>query len=360
MSDRRAAAPKRRPAAGAKAAAARKTPSRAASAAAAPGPKTDAPPLRCAVIGAGRMGRLHAMKFAADAQWSLVAVVDSERESAQRVASEFGTEALTDYRELAGRIDAAAIAVPTALHHAVARDLLEAGVHLLIEKPITVTVAEADELIELARRKRLTLQVGHIERFNAALLALDLKRGAPRFVEAVRIAPFTTRGADVSVVLDLMIHDIDLILDLVDAEVERVDAVGTPVFTSDVDIANARLVFANGCVANVTASRVSQKVERKLRLFLADAYVSIDLANRAVQKVLIGERGAGGLPQVHSETLNFAAGDALAAEIRHFGDCIRSGTEPLASGVAARRALALAAQIGQLLNTGIGNAHTHD
>jgi predicted dehydrogenase len=317
-----------------------------------PGSTPGAPPLRCAVVGAGRMGRLHAMKLAADPQWSLVAVVDSEREVAQRVAAEFGTQALTDYKELAGRIDAAVIAVPTALHHAVARDLLEAGVHLLIEKPITATVAEADDLIALARRRCLTLQVGHIERFNAALLALGLKlaRGVPRFVEAIRIAPFTARGSDVSVVLDLMIHDIDLILALVDAEVERVDAVGMPVFTADIDIANARLVFANGCVANVTASRVSQKVERKLRLFMAESYVSVDLGDRTLYEVSVGERGAGGLPQTHCETRSFAHVDALVAELGHFADCIRSGAEPLASGVAARRALAVAAQIGRLLN----------
>jgi predicted dehydrogenase len=298
------------------------------------------------------MGRLHAMKLAADPQWSLVAVVDSEREVARRVAAEFGTQALSDHRQLAGRIDAAVIAVPTAGHHAVARDLLEAGVHLLVEKPITATVAEADELIELARRRHLTLQVGHIERFNAALLALDPRRGVPRFVEAVRIAPFSPRGADVSVVLDLMIHDIDLILALVDAEVERVDAVGTPVFTADIDIANVRLVFANGCVANVTASRVSQKVERRLRLFMTDGYVSVDLANRVLHQVRVGQRSEAEPPQLHSETLSLASNDALVAEIGHFAACIRSGAEPLASGVAARRALALAAQIGRLLEPG--------
>lgn len=332
----------------------------APAAAATPGPAAGAPPLRCAVIGAGRMGRLHAMKLAANPQWSLVAVVDTERAVAQRVAAEFGAQALSDHRKLAGRIDAAVIAVPTAQHHAVARDLLEAGVHLLVEKPITATVAEADELIELARRQRLTLQVGHIERFNAALLALDPRRGVPRFVEAVRIAPFSSRGADVSVVLDLMIHDIDLILDLVDAEVERVDAVGMPVLTADIDIANARLVFANGCVANVTASRVSQKVERRLRLFMTDGYVSVDLANRVLHQVRVGQPGEAGLPQMHCETLSLAREDALVAEIGHFAACIRSGAEPLASGVAARRALALAAQIGRLLEPGSRHAHPDD
>ncbi|HXF44814.1 MAG TPA: Gfo/Idh/MocA family oxidoreductase [Burkholderiaceae bacterium] len=309
--------------------------------------------LRCAVIGAGKMGSLHAQKYAAAPEWELVAVVDIDAAVAARVAQRVNAAALTDYREVLGTVDAVSVAVPTALHHRVARDFLAAGCHVLVEKPIAVTVAEADELIALARRMRCTLQVGHVERFNAAVLALDLERRRPRFIEATRIAPFSTRGADVSVVLDLMIHDIDLILALVDAEVERVDAVGTPVFTDDIDIANARLVFADGCVANVTASRVSQKVERKMRLFLADGYASIDFLNNVVQRVRLGEpRVVDGAPNALNETLTVDAGDALAAEIRCFGDCIRGGREPPTSGAAARRALALAARIGALLDRG--------
>ncbi len=309
--------------------------------------------LRCAVIGTGKMGRLHARKYAALPECELVAVVDRDGAVAAQAAAESGAEALTDYAPLLGCVDAVSIAVPTSLHHRVARDFLDAGAHVLVEKPITVTLEEADDLIELARRRRRVLQVGHIERFNAALMALDLERAPPRFIEATRIAPFSARGADVSVVLDLMIHDIDLILALVGADVERVDAVGTPVFTDDIDIANARLVFAGGCVANVTASRVSQKVERKMRLFLPDGYAAVDFQNRALQRVRLGEpRMRDGIPNVLTETRVFEGDDPLATEIRCFLACALSGAEPPTSGVTGRRALALAAQIGAALAAG--------
>lgn len=309
--------------------------------------------LRCAVIGAGKMGSLHAQKYAARPDCELVAVVDRDPAAAARCAAAAGAQALTDYRTLLGRVDAVSIAVPTSLHHRVARDFLAAGAHVLVEKPITATVEEADDLIALARRHRRVLQVGHIERFNAALMALDLRRAPPRFIEATRIAPFSARGADVSVVFDLMIHDIDLILALVDAEVERVDAVGTPVFTDDIDIANARLSFAGGCVANVTASRASQKVERKMRLFLPDGYAAVDFQNRSLQRVRLGEpRMRDGVPNVLTETQVFDGDDPLATEIGCFVDCVRGGTEPPTSGATGRRALALAARIGQMLTKG--------
>ncbi|MCC5793403.1 MAG: Gfo/Idh/MocA family oxidoreductase [Chromatiales bacterium] len=313
---------------------------------ASPGPE----PLRCAVIGSGYMGRLHASKFAASPDWKLVAVVDADPATAQAVAAECGTRSLSDHRELLGQVDAVSIAVPTSLHFGVARDFLEASTHVLLEKPITVTVAEADQLIALAAAQGLVLQVGHLERFNPALLALDVGRGQPRFIEATRLAPFSPRANDVSVVLDLMIHDIDLILDLVNADVERVDAVGTPVLTSDIDIANARLAFSNGCVANVTASRVSLKVERKLRMFLPDSYLSIDLRNRVASRHSRGQgEMAPGIPMIESEEHSFESGDALAAQAEHFARCIREGREPFASGVSGRRALAVAARIGELL-----------
>jgi len=326
-------------------------------------PATDLPRLRCAVIGVGKMGRLHALKYAAMPDWELVAVVDRDPAVAAQVASQVRARALTDYSELLGKVDAVSIAVSTPLHHGMAKDFLEAGAHVLVEKPITVHVEQADDLIRLARLHQRTLQVGHLERFNSALLAVDLDRAQPRFIEATRIAPFSPRGSDVSVVLDLMIHDIDLILDLVGAPVARIDAVGTPVFTDDIDIANARLAFANGCVANVTASRVSKKVERKMRLFLPDGYAAIDFLNHTVERVRLGEpRMQNGVPHVVSEKTSLEAGDPLAAQIRHFGECIRTGSEPLTSGTAARQALALAAQIGQILNRGVrdGDHHPHD
>jgi predicted dehydrogenase len=307
-------------------------------------------PLRCAVVGVGHMGRLHAQKYSASPDWDLVAVADIDSGAAERIASRTNSIPLVDYRELLGEVDAVTIAVPTPIHHQVARDFLSAGSHVLVEKPITSTIAEADDLIRIAREVDRTLQVGHVERFNSALMGLDLKHAQPKFIEAIRIAPFNVRGSDVSVVLDLMIHDIDLILDIVDAELVTVDATGSPVLSDDIDIANARLVFANGCVANVTASRVSLKRERTMRLFLQDSYTAIDFMNRTVRRYRVGKRGTDGSPpEVTNETLAFESADALETQLEHFAHSIRSGTEPPTSGAAARRALALAVRIGQLL-----------
>jgi predicted dehydrogenase len=242
--------------------------------------------------------------------------------------------------------------VPTSLHFQVARDFLDAGSHVLVEKPITVTVDEADELIDLARKRDRRLMVGHLERFNAALLGLDLVREKPLFIESHRLAPFNPRANDVSVVLDLMIHDIDIILDIVDSEVERIDAKGVTVLTSDTDIANARITFRNGSVANVTASRASLKVERKMRMFMPNRYISVDFQNRVLAQYRKGEREMfPGVPEITSEESVFENGDALMEEIRHFVECIREGREPLVSGIAGRRALATATEITRLLKT---------
>lgn len=306
--------------------------------------------LKCAVIGVGYLGKFHAQKYATLEDSELVAVVDSHPETARTVAEQNGTRALTDYRELLGRVDAVSIVVPTRLHFQVARDFLAAGAHVLVEKPITVTTDEADELIRIAREKNLRLMVGHLERFNAALLGLDLAHDKPLFIESHRLAPFNPRANDVSVVLDLMIHDIDIILDIVDSEVERIDAKGVTVLTSDTDIANARITFKSGCVANVTASRVSLKVERKMRMFMPNCYVSVDFQNRVLARHRKGEKEMfPGVPEIQSEESTFENGDALMEEIRHFLGCIREGREPLVSGQAGRRALATAIEISRLL-----------
>ncbi len=306
--------------------------------------------LTCAVIGTGYLGRFHAEKYAALEDCDLVAVVDSNPEAAEAVAGKNKTRALTDYRELLGQVDAVSIVVPTSLHFAVARDFLVAGAHVLVEKPITVTIEEADELITLAKAKDRRLMVGHLERFNAALLGLDLIHEKPLFIESHRLAPFNPRANDVSVVLDLMIHDIDIILDIVDSEVERIDAKGVTVLTSDTDIANARLTFQNGCVANVTASRASLKVERKMRMFMPNRYLSVDFQNRVLAQYRKGEREMfPGVPEILSEESVFENGDALMEEIKHFIGCIREGREPLVSGTAGRRALATATEITRLL-----------
>lgn len=305
--------------------------------------------LKCAVIGTGYLGKFHAQKYASLPDCELVAVVDINPEAAQAVADQHGSAALTDYRSLLGAVDAVSIVVPTTLHHRVAKDFLHAGSHALVEKPMTVTLAEADELIAIANEKNLILQVGHLERFNPAVLGLD-KDERPLFIESHRLSPFNPRANDVSVVLDLMIHDIDIILALADSEVERIDASGTAVLTQGTDIANARLLFKNGCVANVTASRISMKLERKMRLFRPSSYVSVDFQNRVLTKHRTGSKEMfPGIAEIETEESVFASGDALLEEIKHFVACIQNGTKPLVSGEAGRRALATAIRITELL-----------
>ena len=305
--------------------------------------------LKCAVIGSGYLGKFHADKYASLPNCELVAVVDIDSSAAKAVAEKHNAIALTDYQSLLGNIDAVSIVVPTTLHYQVAKDFLNAGTHVLVEKPITVTVAEADELIAIANEKNVILQVGHLERFNPAVLGLD-KDEKPLFIESHRLSPFNPRANDVSVVLDLMIHDIDIILALVDSEVERIDASGTAVLTQGTDIANARLLFKNGCVANVTASRISMKLERKMRLFRPSSYVAVDFQNRVLTKHRTGKKEMfPGIPEIETEESVFESGDALLEEIKHFVNCIQTGEKPLVSGVAGRRALATAIQITELL-----------
>lgn len=304
--------------------------------------------LRTAVIGTGYLGRFHAEKYAALPSSTLVAVVDEDIERARQAADRLGCEALTDYRELFGRVDAVSIVVPTRLHHQVAMDLLDKGIHVLVEKPITVTVDEAQELVELAQARELRLQVGHLERFNPAVQALSDLVSEPMFIESHRLAPFNPRGADVSVVLDLMIHDIDIILNLVGRPVSRIDANGVRVISSDIDIANARIQFDNGCVANVTASRVSLKSERMMRLFQSNAYIALDFQNRSLEVRCKGDGELHpGIANIESEKLAFENGDALMSEISAFLDSVRNGTRPIVNGEDGLRALTTAIEIGR-------------
>lgn len=306
--------------------------------------------LRAAVIGVGYLGRFHAQKYAALPGVELVAVVDANPAARAAVAAELNTTGLADHRELLGRVDAVSIATPTPLHHAIARDLLAAGVHVLVEKPITTTVAEARELIELAAAHRRVLQVGHLERFNSAVQAIEGVVSRPRFIESARLAPFKQRGTDVSVVLDLMIHDIDLIQSVVRSPLVAIDAIGSSVFSDDLDIANARLRFESGCVANVTASRVSLKTERKLRLFQDDAYLSIDLQQKILTVIRKGAAApAGELPQVSIDERTYEQGDALRLQIEAFVASIRTGQAPLVGGEEGLAALATAIRIAELV-----------
>ncbi len=308
------------------------------------------PRLRAAVVGVGYLGRFHAEKYAAHAGAELVAVVDVDPARARAVAAALGVEAVTDHRALLGRIDCASVAVPTQLHHAVAGDLLEAGVDVLVEKPLTTTVAEGKALVELAVRRERVLQVGHLERFNPAIRALDGVLRNPRFIECHRLAPFSERGTDVDVVLDLMIHDLDVILSMMPSALRSVEAVGVPVLTTSVDIANARLRFANGGIANVTASRVSLKRERKLRIFQPDAYLSVDYGER---RVLICRRepGPDGQPALSLEEREVPEADALGSEIDAFLRAVRERETPPVTGWDGLRALEVAHVIRESLET---------
>jgi predicted dehydrogenase len=307
-------------------------------------------PVRTAVVGCGHFGRYHAEKYAAAAGAELVAVVDCELERARALGARLGTLALADVGELAGRAEAASVVVPTRAHFAIAHQLLDAGLHVLLEKPIAATLEEADALIALADARGVVLQIGHLERFNAAVLALADVLKEPLFIESHRLAPFKPRGTDVDVVLDLMIHDIDLIQQLVGRPLATVDAVGVPVLSGEDDIANARLHFEGGCVVNVTASRVSLKSERRMRLFQRDAYVSIDFQ---AGEATIARKGSGemfpGVPDVQIERRRFAASDPLGLEIEAFLSAIR-GERPVAvSGADGRLALDSALRITRAL-----------
>jgi predicted dehydrogenase len=316
--------------------------------------------IRAAVIGVGYLGRFHAQKYAQAAQCELVAVSDARQEARDKVAAEVGAQSVADYRELLGKVDAVSVVTPTPAHFSIARDFLAAGAHVLVEKPITETVAEARELIEFAARSKRILQVGHLERFNAAILAAEPHLRSPRFVECHRLAPYRDRGTDVNVVLDLMIHDIDIVQTIVGAPITTIDAVGTPVFSDEIDIANARIRFANGCVANATASRVSLKTERKMRIFEDDAYLSLDLQQKIF--TLIRKRdpseAPGPLP-VTIEEQNLDQGDALKAEIESFLDCIRTGRPPVVSGEAGLMALETAMRITEQVRQSLADRGAH-
>ena len=302
--------------------------------------------IRAAVIGVGYLGRFHAQKYAESAQCRLVAVADARQEAREGVAAEVGTRAVADYRQLLGEVDAVSVVTPTPGHFCIARDFLTAGAHVLVEKPITETPRQARELIELAAAVGRTLQVGHLERFNSAILAAEPHLRAPRFVECHRLAPYRERGTDVNVVLDLMIHDIDLVQTIVGAPVLTIDAVGTPVFSDAIDIANARIRFANGCVVNATASRVSLRMERKMRIFEDDAYLSLDLQQKIL--TLIRKRAGAATPgqlPVQIEEQSLEQGDALKAEIEAFLECIRTGRPPVVSGEDGLAALETAMRI---------------
>jgi len=321
--------------------------------------------IRTAVVGTGYLGRFHAQKYAALDSSDLVAIAEVNREQGERVAKELNTRWVEDYTTLVGEVDAVSIVVPTQLHHEVASFFLDHGIHVLLEKPITVTVEQAKDLIERGQKNGALLQVGHLERFNPAVQALSSVLEEPLFIESHRLAPFNPRGADVSVILDLMIHDIDIIQDLVDSPIRSISPIGVPVLTDETDISNARVEFENGCVANVTASRVSTKSERKMRVFQQNAYIVVDFQERTLAVYHKGDYSEqiGDLSAVQADLSTFESGDALMEEIRAFLHSIQSGERPRVRGEEGKRALETALRINEeIINRplSVGREHKGD
>jgi predicted dehydrogenase len=308
--------------------------------------KNDHSALRVGVVGVGYLGRFHAQKYATQPEVALVAIVDTNVTRAAEIAAECHTTALMDYREIFGQVDCVSIAVPTQFHYDVARDFLSHGIDVLVEKPMTVTAVEGRALVELAAQRQRILQVGHLERFNSALRSLSGILTSPRFIECNRVAPFVERGTDVDVVRDLMIHDLDVILSLVQSPVTSIEAFGVPVLTSEPDIANARLRFASGCIADVTASRVALKRERKMRVFQPDTYLVVDYGEHRI-RICRREPGAqpGTLPNITFEEREVGGEDALEEEIRAFLQAVRNRSRPIVSGEDGLQALEMAERI---------------
>jgi predicted dehydrogenase len=304
--------------------------------------------VRVAVVGSGYFGRFHADHYSRNPRAKLVAVVDTDGERARAIANEFGAEPATDFHSILGKIDAASVAVPTPLHYDIARELIEAGVHVLVEKPLTDSVASGQSLADLAAARKAVLQVGHIERFSSAYRTLAKIITDPLYFESYRIAPWKNRGVEVDVILDLMIHDIDMIIGLVDSPVAQVDAVGTPVLGKTIDLANARITFESGCIANVTASRVSYKTERRMRVFGRNQYLSCDLGEGRISGYrLRGDPMTDGLAAIAMENYEIEKQDSLANEIDAFLDCVTTGAKPLVDGRAGCEALRVASMINE-------------
>ncbi len=285
--------------------------------------------LRVAVVGAGKLGSLHARKYAAIPGVRLTHVVDTDLERAREAAAPAGAVALTDYRELKGRVDAASVAAPGSIHHELAAYLMTCGVDVLLEKPMAANLDQARELAALARKANRVLQIGHLERFNPAIVHLRTMLHAPRFIECHRLAPFSERGTDVDVILDLMVHDLDVILTLVTGEVTAVEAIGVAGQTDSNDVANARIRMSGGVIANLNVSRVAPRSERKIRFFQPDAYISVDYEARRIQLYRKNPAPPGSVyPEISARQIDFGDADPLADEIASFVKSVRSRSEP--------------------------------
>jgi predicted dehydrogenase len=299
--------------------------------------------LKTAVIGVGHLGREHARVFAGLETAELVAVCDTNEAQGRAIAERHGVHFVPDYRDLLDKVEAVSVATPTINHHEITCAFLDKGISVLVEKPIARTVAEADEMIALSATRAVVLQVGHIERFNPAVVALQRQLTRPVFFEAHRMGIFTPRSLDIDVVMDLMVHELDIIASLVNSEVVKLEAVGIPILTPKIDLANTRLEFANGCIANITASRVAGERLRKLRVFQPHEYYSLDYADQQVAMCkLVPPRESGKLPEIVAQSLAVTKREPLLAEIEAFVDAVRTHGTPVVSGADGRRALALA------------------
>ena len=308
--------------------------------------------IRTGVIGTGYLGKFHADKYSELTESELVGIVDTDYEAAQTISNRLNVPAFKNYEELFDRVDAVSIVVPTELHHKIAKDFLLNGIDVLVEKPMTTTLEEAEDLIETAKNNKCVLQVGHLERFNAAVLALNNVIKQPLFIESHRLAPFKDRGTDVDVILDIMIHDIDIILNIVGSPVKAIHAVGVPVVSSENnDIANVRLEFESGCVANVTASRISAKEMRKIRIFQHDAYLSIDYAAQQVEVYGKTDSDEHDTPQITYDQIDIKQSDSLKEEIRSFLNAVKSRSIPEVPGEAGKNALKVALEIVEQIET---------
>jgi len=302
--------------------------------------------LRVGVVGTGYLGKFHAEKYARMDNVNLVGIADINKTQANKIAEKYSVNAYTNHKNMLDKVDAVSIAVPTPAHYKVSRDFLEHDVDVLIEKPMTTTLKEADKLIQLAETRNLIIQVGHLERFNPAVIALRKYVKKPMFIESHRLSTYKERATDVSVVLDLMIHDIDIISNFVRSKISSINAAGIPVISGHVDIANARIEFENGCVANVTASRVSTRDERKIRLFQKNAYISVDFANREITIIKQSDRDENSIiPKMGINQLCFTKADALDDELKSFVNAATMRQEPEVNGHVGRSALNVALSI---------------
>lgn len=303
-------------------------------------------PLRLGVVGVGYVGRIHAKIYSQMPNVELVGVADINPATAAEVSNEYGCQGFTDPNALLDKTDAVSISVPTSVHGEVAMPYLEAGVHMLLEKPIAPTVQEAERIVATAEKRGIVLLIGHLERFNAGIMKLAERVRDPRFIESHRLGTFVERATDVDVVTDLMIHDIDIVLSLVKSELTYVSAVGSPVLTDHIDIANARLEFANNTVANVTASRVSTKKFRRIRVFGSDSYQALNFIDQQIEVVSKTDPAPGQLfPGLKSERLEIEPRPPLDAELEHFVETVSSGGQPLVNGKDGVKALCVAEQV---------------